>query len=48
MQCWLDVARMFGYMAGGMYEGFDQRYERVISQIVTMIKDADKWCNLST
>lgn len=48
MQCWLDVARILGYMAGEMYEAFDHRYEHVISQIVTMIKNADKWCNLST
>jgi hypothetical protein len=27
-----------------MYEDFDQRYEHVISQLVTMIDGADKWC----
>ena len=46
MQCWLDVARKLGYMSAEMYVKFDQRFERVISQLVTMIKNADKWCNL--
>ena len=44
MQCWLDVARKLSYMHTEMYEAFDRRYEHVISQIVTMIKSADKWC----
>jgi len=48
MQCWLDVARKLSYMHTEMYEAFDHRYEHVISQIVTMIKSANKWCNLST
>ena len=48
MQCWLDVARKLGYMSAEMYVKFDQRFERVISQLVTMIKNADKWCNLKT
>ena len=46
MQCWLDVARKLGYMSAEMYVKFDQRFERVISQLVTMIKNAEKWCNL--
>ncbi len=46
MQCWLDVARKLGYMSAEMYVKFDKRFERVISQLVTMIKNADKWCNL--
>ena len=48
MQCWLDVARKLGYMSAEMYVKFDQRFERVISQLVTMIKNADKWCSLKT
>ncbi len=46
MQCWLDVARKLSYMLAETYEAFDSRYEHVISQVVTMIKNSDKWCNL--
>ena len=44
MQCWLDVALKLAYMPKEKYKQFDQRYEHLIGQIVTMIKNADKWC----
>lgn len=44
MQCWLDVALKLAYMPKEQYKQFDQRYEYLIAQIVTMIKNADKWC----
>ena len=46
MQCWLDVALKLAYMPKEQYKQFDQRYEHLIAQIVTMIKNADKWCQL--
>jgi hypothetical protein len=27
-----------------MYEDFDQRYEKVIAQLITMIDKANLWC----
>jgi four helix bundle protein len=44
MQCLLDFSLKASYMEQSMYEDFDQRYEHVISQLVTMIDGADKWC----
>ena len=44
MQCWLDFSLKAKYMDQIIYEGFDQRYEHVISQLVTMSAGADKWC----
>jgi len=44
MQCWLDFSLKAKYMGLSMYEDFDQRYEKVISQLITMIDKADLWC----
>jgi len=44
MQCWLDFSLRAKYMAQPMYKDFDHRYERVISQLIKMIDDADSWC----
>ncbi|WP_136077862.1 four helix bundle protein [Pontiella desulfatans] len=44
MQCWLDFSLKANYMDQTKYSDFDRRYERIISQIVTMIDGADKWC----
>jgi four helix bundle protein len=44
MQCWLDFSIKAKYMDQIVYHDFDQRYERVISQLVTMIDGSDKWC----
>lgn len=44
MQCWLDFSLKAKYMEQSMYVDFDQRYERVISQLIKMIDGADGWC----
>ncbi len=44
MQCWLDFSLKAKYMKQVMHEDFDQRYEKVISQLVTMMHGADQWC----
>ena len=44
MQCWLDFSLKAKFMNQAVYEGFDQRYETIIAQIVTMIDGADRWC----
>lgn len=44
MQCWLDFSLKAKFMSKSKYANFDQRYERIISQLVTMIQGADKWC----
>lgn len=44
MQCWLDFSLKAKYMKSDLYKAFDERYEKVISQIVRMIDGADKWC----
>ena len=46
MQSWLDVAKALSYMTENDYHDFDVRYERVLSQLVKMINEADKWCRL--
>jgi len=44
MQCWLDFALKSGYMIKDDYVEYDKRYEKVISQLVTMIDGVEKWC----
>lgn len=44
MQCWLDFALKAKFMIPTVYEDFDQRYESIIAQLVTMIDGADRWC----
>jgi four helix bundle protein len=44
MQCWLDFALKAKYMEPAVYKDFDQRYEHVIAQLITMIDGADGWC----
>ena len=46
MQCWLDVALKLAYMSKEAYKQFDERYERLLAQLVTMINNADQWCIL--
>jgi len=43
-QSWLDIARALNYMREPDYVKLDGEYEKVISQIVSMIRSADKWC----
>lgn len=47
MQCWLDVALKLAYMPEADYKQFDERYERLLAQIITMIQNADRWCTLT-
>ena len=44
MQCWLDFSLKAKYMNQTLYTDFDQRYEHVISQLITMIDGVDSWC----
>ena len=44
MQCWLDFSLKAQFMSRALYADFDQRYERIIAQLVTMIDGADRWC----
>lgn len=44
MQCWLDFSLKAKFMNQTVYVDFDQRYERIIGQLVTMIEGAEKWC----
>ena len=46
MQCWLDIGLKLAYMGRTMHEDFDQRYEKIIGQLVRMIDHADKWCRI--
>lgn len=45
MQCWLDFSLKAKYMNQTVYKDFDQRYECVISKLITMIDGADSWCH---
>ncbi len=42
MQCWLDSGLKADYIIKDSCRKFDRRYEKVITQIVTMIDGADK------
>jgi len=44
MQCGLDFSLKAEYMNETVYQNFDQRYEKIISQLVTMIDGAGGWC----
>ena len=44
MQSWLDLAVRLLYMTEKTAKEFDDRYEMVISQLISMIQEADKWC----
>ncbi len=46
MQSWLDVAKALSYIEPATYSDFDERYEKVIGQLVRVINEADKWCKL--
>ena len=46
MQAWLDVSLKLSYATEEVYQDFNDRYEKVLSQIVSMIRNAEKWCRL--
>jgi four helix bundle protein len=42
-QVWLEFAFRCGYMTEQNFEELNEGYEHVLSQVVRMIADADKW-----
>ena len=46
MQCWMDVALKLAYMSQEDYKRFNQRYEHLLAQLITMLNNADRWCSL--
>lgn len=44
MQCCLDLCRMHEYLNDDQIKSWDDRYEIVIAQLITMSHHADKWC----
>jgi four helix bundle protein len=42
-QVWVEFALRCGYIEEKVFAELDERYEHVLSQIVRMIVDADKW-----
>ena len=40
---WIEFAHRCGYVEKIEAEKLDKEFDRIIGQIVTMIKDADKW-----
>ncbi len=47
IQCWLDVAQKLAYMPKEVHKQFDENYEHLLAQIITMIKNAAQWCTLA-
>ncbi len=46
MQCWMDVALKLAYMSQEDYKRFNERYEHLLTQLITMLNNADRWCTL--
>jgi len=44
MQSCLDLCKISGYIKEEQYRDWDQRYETIIAQLITMSNQADKWC----
>lgn len=42
-QVWIEFAAKCGYLNGATTERLDAKYNQIISQIVRMIDEADKW-----
>ena len=42
-QVWLEFAFRCGYIEESVFADLDERYEHVLSQLVRMIVDADRW-----
>ncbi|MCF7838167.1 MAG: four helix bundle protein [Candidatus Marinimicrobia bacterium] len=47
MQAWLDFSLKAGYIDITKHEALDARYEHLLAQIVTMIRKAKQWCNIT-
>ena len=44
-QTWVEFSRRCGYLDAETAADLDTRYESVIAQLSTMIRDADRWCS---
>lgn len=42
-QVWLGFIETFGYLDSTVTESLDNQYERLLSQLVTMIQSPEKW-----
>ena len=42
-QTHLEIARRCDYLTDDVVSDFDQRYERLLAQLVTMARNPDKW-----
>lgn len=42
-QTHLEIARRCDYLTADLAGGFDQQYERLLAQLVTMARHPDKW-----
>lgn len=42
-QVWIEIATRCGYIEKSRSKELDERYEKIISQIVSMLKNADSW-----
>ena len=42
-QVWLEFSFRCGYIRAVTFKNLDQRYEHILSQLVTMIMDAHSW-----
>ena len=42
-QVWLDLAQRLGYINSAICTEHDERYNRIIGQLVRMIQTADRW-----
>ncbi len=42
-QVWIDFAKRCGYLVGDIADKLDAKYEQIMSQLVKMIDEADKW-----
>ena len=46
IQAWLDFCLRLKYMRSEQDNDFDSRYERILSQLVRMIREPQKWCTM--
>ena len=43
MRVWLELSFRFRYLDNEIFSNLDDQYDHIIAQLVTMIRDADKW-----
>jgi len=43
-QTWVELARRCCYLGDPIARVLDARYEELLAQLSTMIRDADRWC----